>query len=473
MLSSVNNLNLDITPYQYNVIPLEVEFEEELTQEERESKSGFTDYIYPNEGSPEGIIKHLELAKPGIMVCTGAERSFFNLILIDETKCFGLVIRDLNPRVKAYVDFNTALIRISKTCDEYARWTLKISDPDELSQAINAICGEIVNSSMPENMKDYYIKNAQKFGGIYFEVDKSWMTNEYFRKVFYAQDDLQYQKIKRYADAGNIISTIGQINDLLFLKNRNIAVVDTSNICDYSMIDLNGGEDFNPRVIWTKMFFPYFEVHGSPMVCPVTKYYSYTHCNLNKNDYNKIKKLINKICRAVFATDATAWINKNMKKLDNDDEFSSDVGPFYTLNMLNKLEEFVNEHIIEVVDLWSPILITNNDSLKTINYLKTDNLFKLINSKEIKPFILLLVQRWELFKPTVNLALSYVEEWRNEFENRFEKPFSGLDRFLDHLKTGKVLDDFICMYGKERLESLKKSNLAATQQIRYQRANCG
>jgi hypothetical protein len=77
-----------------------------------------------------------------------------------------------------------------------------------------------------------------------------------FKECNYATNEKQFSKIKRYADAGNIISTIGNICSLSFLDGKSIAVVDMSNIRDYTPSGIyieGGGPDFDALIIETSL----------------------------------------------------------------------------------------------------------------------------------------------------------------------------------------------------------------------------
>jgi hypothetical protein len=151
---------MNVSRDQYNILSLEEEFAEQHIREVNVNEDcNFTDFLAPNENSPEDVIEHLKKSEVGILVSTGTERSFFNICAIqDNFKGFkGLVVRDINPKVKAYVDFNTALIRISDTREEYNSWTL---------EDIEKITNKLKNNSMSQKIKSYYIENAMIFGEI-------------------------------------------------------------------------------------------------------------------------------------------------------------------------------------------------------------------------------------------------------------------------------------------------------------------
>ncbi len=220
------------------------------------AECGFGDFLEPNELRPERVQPHLDRAGRGVLVSAGTERSFFDLIFSSEEKCEGLVVRDINPKVKAYVDFNTLMLRVSDSRKEYA--TLSGQKPsglddDDIIERISTLREKIGKHDMPQKVKEYYLKHLRDFAFVYFNaplnISQRWrnICSEFFDKCRYDIDDSQFSKLQRYARAGNIVSTIGSINDLTFLADRVVSVVDTSNIGGYEFIDLK--VQGNPRVI--------------------------------------------------------------------------------------------------------------------------------------------------------------------------------------------------------------------------------
>lgn len=230
----------------------------------------FGDFLSPNESFPEVLKDHLDLISiPGYIVSVGTERSFFDLVLCNPKKCLGLIIRDCNPKVKAYVDFNMMLLRIAQDSKEYAILSEDLLEGEEksadLRRRTDLIQQKIALSDIPKRAKEYYLENLIDFAEIYFERPKSWRGSDQFAKVQYHKDNKQFATLQTFAKEGKIIATIGDVNDLHFLDGKRIAIVDISNIPDYLLIDLKGDENLHPRVIWTKLD------------SSLTTYHSYVH----------------------------------------------------------------------------------------------------------------------------------------------------------------------------------------------------
>lgn len=442
----ITNIN-----YQNNFLSLEEEFENQHIQEVNVAENcNFEDYLYPNESYPENIKEHLEMSKKGIIVSTGTVRNWFDIIYSHEQVCEGIVIVDINPRAKAFVDFDTLLFRISETRTEYTTWIEEVSEAFDSGQAdlIEQINTKIANGSMSQKIKDYYIKNSMAFGKIFIDADKSWKTSDLFKRSNYEENEDQFRKIKRYADAGNVISTIGNINHLLFLKSRNISVIDTSNICDYSILDLE--VDDNPRVIWTEMTGNF------------TDYNSYIHSPLKKNDKDTLQELSRKIfplwrdsCSYPLASNIPTWMTRVLKPLNRKDKFNQDVGAICSSGTLNALNKFVADNFLEKYSEDShPIYMTGGNSIGQINFLYIDFLEDICKFQQIKKFIPRLVECSLYFKPLVTLAFSKIEEWKDEFESHYNSPFTSLQSFLSNLDEANVLDQFTQSFGEERLKNL-------------------
>ncbi|GEM_PF-4716097 len=282
------------------ITPIEVEFYS-ILEKNLDQQCDFDDYREPNEDNPENIQSHLDLAEPGIHVCTGSERLFFHLLLCDEKKCQGIIGRDINPKIAMYVAFNTLLLRIADNRQEYVDLSTPISEcdfstgsrrrlkkqerRDKLNERLKRISSKIDQDKvMPENMKRFYQKHLNAAGKAYLYCAQYWRTEQSFEKLNYTKNDEQFLKLQRFARSGKIISTVGNINDLGFLKEKEISVVDTSNIVDYTILDFQGSpNNFRARVIHT--------VVG---MCK-TNYYSYIYLPLSSKEKKEFEDLAEKI----------------------------------------------------------------------------------------------------------------------------------------------------------------------------------
>ena len=133
------------------------------------------------------------------------------------------MIRDINPRVKAYVDFNIMLLRISKTREEYVKLAQTISPTDtkEFKHRIEIISDKIKNDeNLPEPIRCYYLENINTMGLVYLRTNKNWQYEDsaFYKSCRYDQQDPLFFKLQKYARSGNLISTIGKIQDLAFLQ---------------------------------------------------------------------------------------------------------------------------------------------------------------------------------------------------------------------------------------------------------------
>ena len=222
----------------------------------------FADFLSPNEYCVMKIKPHLDMAyKIGdpskYHFSTGTERSLFGFLLA--SNCKGLIIRDINPRVKAYSDFNILLLRVLKDSKEF----LELSTGDENEQVILQKKAKIwerleADREMPLEVKSYYQHHFNDFASIYFGETTyiNWRNREpwdrelKFQGVDYYNNETLFQKLKSFAKSGNIIATIGDIGDLAEFKDLPIGAIDISNIPNYTVLDFNWPHDV--RIIWTK-----------------------------------------------------------------------------------------------------------------------------------------------------------------------------------------------------------------------------
>jgi len=273
------------------------------------------DYLIPNETTPKNIKPHLDKMCEGLIVSMGTERSFFDLLLSPKKKCTGLIIRDINPRVKAYADFLILLLRISKTRDEFVKLSQdperepgqdiyrsvnrkplkyeieRLSNTKLWKDRVSSIKSKIYESDMPTELKEYYLRHLNAFAYIYFKNDNRdgnhlpYLSNN--EGIEYRKDDALFFKLKEFAENGKIIATIGDINDLNFLKGRKIAVVDTSNIISYGKIHLKGIEESQPLVIWTRAD-----------LARETKYSSFKYIPLDSKEQTEFDRLLSIFAKA-------------------------------------------------------------------------------------------------------------------------------------------------------------------------------
>ncbi len=187
---------------------------------------------------------------------------------------------------RVYNDFLVLLLKISFSREDLCKLATGSFD----AQVQKEVLSRIEQTNMPSEMREYYIKNFDRFAKIYYPIqhriqpgyDTYGPTEA--QKVDYWSHDIYFNKLKSYADAGKIISTIGDIGDLHFLDGQKIAILDTSNVGDYSI--LNANTNSFPIIIWNAQFRKF---HGSD------RYRSYEHEPLTLEEKNKFDHLFEKI----------------------------------------------------------------------------------------------------------------------------------------------------------------------------------
>ena len=208
----------------------------------------FDDYRVPNEGTPRNVKPHLDLMEKGWIVSVGTERSFYDLLLSPEDRCEGLIIRDIHPRVKAYNDFLILLLFCAKNREDFCA----LSEPQAALVLLKQqIATRMRDVQIPPAIRDYFLNNFELLANAYLYVHSHLPSEGDNTGIEYWADDTLFARLQNYARAGKIISTLGDINDLEFVSDKRISIIDTSNVSDYIPIGSNSFGDATPRIIFT------------------------------------------------------------------------------------------------------------------------------------------------------------------------------------------------------------------------------
>ncbi len=409
------------------VLPLEAEFREHYqdVSVDTEADVPFPDFLAPNETGVKRARPLYQLQEEGVLVSVGTERAFFGLCLAGHSaKCRGLVGRDINPRVKAYIDFNVLLLRIAESRKEYVAFSsLSVDKFDTLLPTVEERLNQAV---IPDHMKRYYKNNLKKIGNVYYRTSRFWRNTKGY--LHYHLEKRSFKILKSYAQAGNIISTIGDISDLFFLQHRPISLIDVSNIPDYFFIDLNKGkEDFCPRVIWTKC------IPGL-----ITQYQSYLHESITEEERVEIAECIATI-KSSFVEEGEYPERRVMYRIlqancaQEDCTEHSLASPLrFSSSTLKLLKRYRTMYLLEgnfgVLDFF------NSYAWKTaelrLNKFDTSTLQQVGSVPGINRFTAKLVQFWNVLDPEKFCAFSTVEGWKEAFE----KERSICDRINYHFR---------------------------------------
>ncbi len=339
---------------------LEIQFEESI-QIDLQKKPNFPAYLSPNEMKPLNALPHLTMTQPGLIVSVGTERSFFDLAL-SGPQCQGLVVRDIHPFVKAYVDFNVLLLRIAKDIQAYVQLSTPLpddadheEDSKEYAEKIRTIQQTIKNSPhIPAKMQRYYLDHLEAFADIYFQTNKrtnvygnglqpSWRTLAAFDGVKYNENEVLFQNLQRHARAGNIIATVGDIGDLTFLDHKNIAIVDASNVSQYNIVNIRTNS--TPTIINTKIFYDH------------TEYRSATFHKLTKEQIGALDDLL-RMVRDTFRgypraySDFGSEVFELIKAANPSLELEKVQLGYYSENLLNALTAHRENYCLKIEDQW-------------------------------------------------------------------------------------------------------------------------
>jgi hypothetical protein len=423
---------------------------------------GFDSYLEPNEGSPQRIKPHLALAERGVSVVTGTERGYFHLLFSDEKKCQGLIFMDINPKAVFYTRFNTCLLELSKDRNEYVKLSERPKDEASFAERIETVAAKIGESDLPEKIKKFYLEHILDCTSVYYGKIQCWRDDDYYKQCRYDLDDAHFSKLQKYAKSGNIISILGDINDLRFIGVRNVfvSVLDTSNICDYACINPQGTGNFRPRVVWTTQ---------SPRV---TDYFSYVHKTLNDQERIEFDELVKTIKQANQIDDdlhnwlnnklpSNSWLNNELLSNSHSDRFNADIGAFHSRNTLKGLREYVAENILEVPRLGYIDMKMSYRGFERLNSFSPEEIDCLCKHEGARRFLESLVDNWVILDPKIYLAFSRIEGWKEEFEKKFSCRCQNLDGFLGRLEEQGLLEGFIQEFGQGRLDALKEKDRLA------------
>ncbi len=299
-------------------------------------------FLEPNECGVQNVAEHLKTGKGGVILSTGTERSFFDLLLrsqLEPKMSMGLMIVDINPKAIAYANMVILLLRIAKDVQDFSvlsgpnrgnkhgisqmflflslRKPLPFLTDQEIVDKTTMIRERVLASDIPQTAKEFYLNGLDDFAKVYFQSSNEWrlsgndaVIEEYWREnvkpleetwkssgidvgqpvykiaskafenVQYHKEKKQFEILQRFARAGSIVALCEDLPRLQFLhKKQEVAVIDLSNIDEYCPIDLPcPSPKFSPRVIWTCCNFP------------SATYRSYTHHPKEESLAEKEKK---------------------------------------------------------------------------------------------------------------------------------------------------------------------------------------
>lgn len=379
---------------------------------------GFQDFRDPNEYSvATEIPPHLE-GMNGWIVSTGSERSLFDLLLAPST-CEGLFVRDINWKIKAYIDCIVMLLRISENFSEFNTLITRFED-DSINRKLfphrqkPAILEKLTQSSLPPTIKNYYLKNLDDLLDCYYDCfTKSFslkptpLSSNFFESIDYRQRPELFEKLKHYADSGRIITTVGTIEDLEEVsKAIPIGVIDTSNIHDYIVLDIRTGEQI-PKIIW---------VRGQRVSAT---YFSYTHSPLSKKEHDELTQLLKTFRQTnfeAFSTMSHTLSNAFFLEMAITGQDSGDICLSYSKELLTRLRDYRTKYIYTTESL----------SVNFMHYFSQENFFNWIDSSEEN---LQKVIKDPSFKPFVELLKTLRTNKTSPIDARIDQFLSDFQRY--------------------------------------------
>ena len=428
--------------------PLENLLQQTITVLQALAANEFDQHLSPNEPNPKDIQALLANMAPGYIVSTGTERSFADLILSDEKLCKGLIILDINPKVKAYMDFAILLLRLSKSRNEFLSLCQKPVNPFEYHNRLAKIRSLIEESDLSLDMNNYYNSNLQAMAETYFSVERWWDSRygtdpHFFAGVRYNEDDQLFAKLQRYAKGGNIITITGSINELGILHDLPISVIDTSNIYEYSLVGPKGCGSSHPKIIWTEGVF----TPDTPV-----RYHSYTHEPLTPDDEREFDELLRRILPQKTASSSYVFTLKllldeswrDSVKLNESECMPCASYSKITLKMLREYcERFYYFSETERINMFEEI-----DQLKQRSAVQIQ---QMIADPLVERFLPQLVLAGDQISLSTYMAFMSVPGWKEEFEKIMPSYSGELKNLCRRLNDEELLEQFVEIIGEERL----------------------
>ncbi len=422
-------------------------------------KVNFKKFHSPNERHVRNIRPHLAKAGKGVIVSTGTERSFFELALqlIGEKgdQCTGLVIRDIDPQAIAYTHMVTMMLRIAKDVKDFDSLSGPVRKTaltkDQIDEKAEEIRKRLIDAQdIPEKAKTFYLKYLNDFASIYFRTNNRWrlcggdeISQKYwesrktggipkalyassFQGVQYHKDEKLFKELQKFAKSGNIISTVGSINDLQFLNQDRLSVVDMSNIPDYIPMALRCDEPCSPVVIWN--------VPKSPFL--YTQYRSYIHDSNQDTLSSEEKKEFDQLTKELKQANVMTGY---LVRLGLKEMLQREDRPFgYYPEHLNAFRKYKQQWMVyHPKQGWvslgpSYVRTAVNKSMKFPpgSALKTKSvkeLQEIAKLPEMVRFVPYLVSLWPYLEKEKYLAFSEVLGWKEAFQKECELQSANLE----------------------------------------------
>lgn len=132
-------------------------------------------------------------------------------------------------------------MRLAKTKEEYEALSTCVDINDIKNHIEISLIEEVEKGTLSEDMKNYYLDNLVELHKHYhcFNLDspehpffhqQAWRNDGIFKKLKYWTKDSDFSPLHDLAQSGNIIAITGDIQNLSFLKEKVISLIDVSNI---------------------------------------------------------------------------------------------------------------------------------------------------------------------------------------------------------------------------------------------------
>lgn len=377
------------------------------------------DFFFPNERGINQVQLYLQKGfangNRDLLVATGTYRCFFDLILCNGL-CAGLIIMDINPRVKAYMDFIILLLRISIDREDFTQ----LFQEENWKQSIPVIKMRLQNhANISGKLKDYYLKNLENFAEIYYQnslTARALIKDFPFEKeVDFRVNDDAFALLKTYADKGAIVVITDSIEHLNQLGAR-VAVVDTSNIHWFSPLEFeNSNFPKNPPlVIWTHLLNSALASYQSVL----TTYHSAVPHSLTRQEKKELDNLIN-IFDLVKIN--SPWTRTCCPKI-----ILADVYPGYNIETLRAFQQYRDQYCLNLphlgwIDFSNDAIFIRSKHREAIQQLSPDQWSEVCHTPGLEHFVNSLAQCWRFSNCCLSkeqfFGFSHLPGWEEAFKS--------------------------------------------------------
>lgn len=182
-----------------------------------------TGFVHPNERNPKRMQSAFtEVPIEGAYVGVGTERTFIAVALNPQINLVVQVDRD--PKVVMFNRINTMLLTIADNLDDYQKLRF-----ESTTQVVSFKLRQFFKSEVVSEAHLYWflktVRENKGFEAFGHKKALSPFASSYFRGARYTHDRVLFQRLKRLARDGRILSLLGNLSDETFVRSLNHSLV--------------------------------------------------------------------------------------------------------------------------------------------------------------------------------------------------------------------------------------------------------